>query len=63
MLKKGYLASNVIYTSVAHNKKILKKYYKELDTIFKKIKEFEEGLNINDYLKIKESTKSFSRLN
>ena len=63
MLKKGFLASNVIYTSVAHNKKILKKYYKELDTIFKKIKEFEEGLNINDYLKIKESTKSFSRLN
>jgi glutamate-1-semialdehyde 2,1-aminomutase len=63
MLKKGFLASNVIYTSVAHNKKILKKYYKELDIVFKKIKKFEEGQNIDDYLRIKESTQSFARLN
>jgi len=63
MLKKGFLASNTIYTSVAHNKKILKKYYKELDIIFKKIKEIENSDSIKKYLKIKESTKSFARLN
>ncbi len=38
MLKKGFLATNVIYVSIAHNKKILKKYFKELDIIFEKIK-------------------------
>jgi len=63
MLKKGFLASNVIYTSIAHNEKILKRYYKELDNIFKKIKKIEKSNNLKKYLKIKESTKSFSRLN
>jgi glutamate-1-semialdehyde 2,1-aminomutase len=63
MLKKGFLASNSIYTSIAHNKKILKIYYQELDNVFKKIKEIENSNNIKKYLTIKESTKSFARLN
>jgi glutamate-1-semialdehyde 2,1-aminomutase len=31
MLKNNMLATNVIYLSVAHNKQLLKKYFKELD--------------------------------
>jgi glutamate-1-semialdehyde aminotransferase len=31
MLKNNILATNVIYLSVAHNKQLLKKYFKELD--------------------------------
>ena len=38
MLKKGYLASNIIYVSIAHTNKILNKYFVELDKIFYKIK-------------------------
>jgi hypothetical protein len=63
MLKKGFLASNVVYTSLAHKENILKKYYKELNIIFKKIKKFENGENIYKSLDVKESTKSFERLN
>ena len=37
MLKKKFLASNTIYVSISHNKKILKKYYKSLEDVFYKI--------------------------
>ncbi len=37
MLKKNILASNMIYVSMVHNKKILNKYFKVLDSIFKEI--------------------------
>ena len=39
MLKKGYLASTIVYVSIAHTQKILKKYLSELNRIFKKIAE------------------------
>ena len=63
MLKKGFLATNVIYVSIAHNKKILKKYFKELDIIFEKIKKFENGENVYNYLENKVATETFGRLN
>ena len=63
MLKKGYLATNVVYASIAHDKKILKKYFKELDAIFKKIKKFEKGENIYNYLENKLANETFGRLN
>ena len=63
MLKKGFLASNILYTSLAHKEKILKKYFKELDIIFEKIRKFENGENIYNYLRVKPSTQNFSRLN
>ena len=37
MLKKKYLASNVIYLSVLHNKKLIDKYLSVLDNVFLKI--------------------------
>jgi len=63
MLKKGFLATNVICASIAHNKKILKKYFKELDIIFEKIKKFENGENVYNYLENKVATETFGRLN
>ena len=51
MLKMRILASNVIYLSTAHNKKIIDKYFRYLQPIFKKINYCEdERLNINDLL-------------
>ena len=63
MLKKGFLASNSVYASLAHNEKVLKKYFKELNTIFKKIKKFENGENVYNHLTVRPSTKNFTRLN
>lgn len=37
MLKKNFLASNIIYVSIVHKSKILQKYYKHLDQVFYKI--------------------------
>ena len=39
MLKRGFLASNLIYVSTKHTKKIVDKYIFNLDKVFKKIKE------------------------
>ena len=38
MLKKGYLASNMLYVSIYHDKQTIDKYIKNLEFIFKKIK-------------------------
>ena len=37
MIKKGIIASNVVYTSIFHNSKNLDKYFHILDKVFKKI--------------------------
>ena len=37
MLKRRILATTVFYASIAHTEKILKKYFKELDIIFKRL--------------------------
>ena len=51
MLKNKILASNVIYLSVEHKKKIMQKYYSNLDNIFKKIKNCENEIDdINSLL-------------
>ena len=63
MLKKGFLATNVVYASIAHDRKILKKYFKELNIIFKKIKKFENGEDIYNHLENKIATETFGRLN
>ena len=47
-LKRGILCSDTIYVSVAHTKKILNKYYKVVDIIFKKLSKFR---NNSDLLK------------
>ena len=62
MLKKNILATNTVYCCLQHNK-YLKIYFKELEKIFKKIKEFENGENIMMYLENPLSNEGFSRLN
>ena len=63
MLKKGFLATNAIYSSIAHTKSIIDKYFKELDKIFLLIKECENGRKISDYLKHPVCHTQFKRLN
>jgi len=63
MLKKSILASNSIYLSTAHNKSVLKKYFKVLNIIFKKIRDFEEGKGVEILNKIPVCHNTFKRLN
>ena len=43
MLRKNFINTS-IYISIAHTKIILKKYFKELNNIFKLISKIEKGL-------------------
>ena len=52
MLKKKILASNLIFCSISHKDKVLKKYFSTLEGIFSKISKVEKGQkDITDYLK------------
>ena len=42
VLKKNILAANTIYVCIFHNDNILKKYFVELEKIFRKIKQARE---------------------
>ena len=58
MLKNKILASNVVYTSVFHDRKMLQKYFEILNKSFKKINDFEnERINIFNYLEVPQSIK------
>ena len=58
MLKNKILASNVVYTSVFHNQKMLEKYFEILNNSFKKLRDFEnERANIFNYLEVPQSIK------
>ena len=63
MLKKGILASNAIYVSVAHTQEHIDRYFAELEPLFKDIKSFEEGRNVYDLLEGPVSHGDFKRLN
>ena len=63
MLKNSILASNSIYLSTAHKKSVLKKYFKVLDIIFKNIRNFEDGKEVEILNKIPVCHNSFRRLN
>ena len=63
MLKKGFLASNVVYVSTSHNEKILDSYFSALDEVFSLIKKCEMGEDINKYLKVPICNSGFGRLN
>ena len=60
MLKKGYLATTVIYVSLAHKKKIIDLYLDNLDKVFKKISKMK---NPKKEIKIKAAHQDFKRLN
>ena len=63
MLKKNILATNTIYVSIAHDKKYIEKYFKNLQKIFLEIKEFENGKNVDLYLETSVAQNSFERMN
>ena len=64
MLKKKYLASNQIFITIHHTKKIIDEYINKLDSIFKKIKYFEKNnIPANKFLKYKVCHQTFQRLN
>ena len=63
LLKRNILGSNVIYLSTRHNKKILKKYFKILDYIFKDISNFENNKSLDKINKLKICHSGFKRLN
>ena len=64
MLKKNILATNSIYVSTAHNKKVLKKYFYNLDLIFRIIATCEKGKDdIYRHLETDICETDFARLN
>ena len=64
MLKKGYLASNQIFITIHHTKKIIDKYINKLDPVFKKIKYLEKNnISSKKFLKDKICHQTFQRLN
>ena len=62
MLKKKIIATNSIYVSTAHEDQLIDKYLNELNQIFKQIKKFEDGENIDNYLEGPECHSTFKRL-
>jgi len=62
MLKRGYLATNSIYVSLAHDEKIVKKYLKNVDEVFKLMVEAIQNNNIEDKLETRVREEGFTRL-
>lgn len=62
MLKLNYLASNMFYVSIAHVPNVLKKYYSDLNSIFKNISGIENKALIN-LVKNDVASEGFKRLN
>ena len=62
MLKKGFIINNAVYLCISHNEKILNKFFKVLDKIFKTIK-ITPINKIKKLLLSKESISGFGRLN
>ena len=63
MLEKGYLASNLIFTSIAHTPEVIDGYFDALDSVFYIIKECEEGRDVMSLLKGPICHSGFKRLN
>ena len=63
MLKKGFLASNLIYLSTKHTKTIIDKYILSLDQVFKKIKQHMISKKPKKLLQGPISHTTFKRLN
>ena len=63
MLKKGFLASNLFFSSICHTEKIISQYFEALNGIFMDIKECEEGRDIVKMLEGPVCHSGFKRLN
>lgn len=63
MLKKGYLAGNSMYASIAHTDEIRDGYFHELDKVFARIRDFEDGDDVFSALDGPVCQAGFKRLN
>ncbi len=63
MLGKGYLASNLIFSSLAHSPDVVDGYFNALDPVFSLIRECEEGRDVMSLLKGPICHSGFKRLN
>jgi glutamate-1-semialdehyde 2,1-aminomutase len=63
MLAKGYLAGTSVYVSTEHTPGIVDEYFSQLDSLFKLIKECEEGRDVMSLLKGPICHGGFKRLN
>ncbi len=64
MLKKGYLASTLFYSSKAHTQKIIDRYIEELEPVFEVISRCEKGeFKVDDLLEGPVCHGGFKRLN
>jgi glutamate-1-semialdehyde 2,1-aminomutase len=63
MLRRGYLASNLIYVSTEHTAEIVDGYFENIEPIFATIKDCEEGLDISSLLDTPVCHSGFKRLN
>ena len=64
MLKKGFLASNIIFVSISHNEKILQKYFNAFEDIFSKMNKLNrENKKIKKFLEGPICASAFRRLN
>jgi len=63
MLKKGYLASNMIYVCTEHSDEIIENYFHELNLIFEKISLYERGNRECINLEGPEAQIGFKRVN
>jgi len=63
MLKKGYLAANLIYVCTEHTPEVVDAYFDELDPIFALIAECESGRSVDDLLEGPVCHAGFKRLN
>ena len=63
MLKKGFLANNLVYCSICHKDEEIEEYFEALEPIFEKIRECQVDLNIDSILDSGPSSSDFKRLN
>jgi glutamate-1-semialdehyde 2,1-aminomutase len=63
MLKRGFLAANSVYSSLAHTPEVLEAYFTSLDEVFSIIAECENAADIGGLLKNPVCHAGFSRLN
>lgn len=63
MLKKGFLASNCVYVSVAHSEQVINSYFESLSSVFELIKECDNGRDVFSVLDGPICHSGFKRLN
>ena len=63
MLKKGFLASNCVYVSVAHSERVIDSYFEKLSGVFGLISECENGRDVLSVLDGPVCHSGFKRLN